>query len=115
LPNITDILDQLGNAKYFTTLDLASGYHQISMDERDKNKTASSTSYGHYEFNGMPFGLEYAPATFQRLMNSALTGIQGFRWLVYLDDIVIYGSSLEDHNKRLKEVLQRLRKTNLKL
>jgi len=85
------------------------------MAERDKNKTAFSTPYGHYEFNRMPFDLKNAPATFQRLMNLVLTGIQGFRCLVYFDDIVIYGSSLEDHNKRLKEVLQRLRKTNLKL
>ena len=115
LPNITDILDQLGNAKYFTTLDLASGYHQIPMAERDKDKTAFSTPYGHYEFNRMPFGLKNAPATFQRLMNSVLAGIQGLRCLVYLDDIVIYGSSLEDHNKRLAEVLQRLRKHSLKL
>ncbi|KMQ92551.1 enzymatic polyprotein endonuclease reverse [Lasius niger] len=115
LPNITDIEDQLGNAKYFTTLDLASGYHQIPMAEHDKKKTAFSTPYGHYEFNRMPFGLKNAPATFQRLMNSVLTGIRGLRCLVYLDDIVIYGSSLEDHNKRLMEILRRLRKNNLKL
>ncbi|KAM0724355.1 Retrovirus-related Pol polyprotein from transposon 17.6 [Formica fusca] len=115
LPNITEILDQLGNAKYFTTLDLASGYHQIPMAEQDKQKTAFSTPYGHYEFNRMPFGLKNAPATFQRLMNSILTGMQGLKCLVYLDDIVIYGASLEDHNKRLKEVLQRLRENNLKL
>ncbi|KMQ85817.1 enzymatic polyprotein endonuclease reverse [Lasius niger] len=115
LPNITDILDQLGNAKYFITLDLASGYHQIPMAERDKNKTAFSIPYGHYEFNRMPFGLKNTPATFQRLMNSVLKGIQELRCLVYLDDIVIYGSSLEDHNKRLAEVLRRLRENNLKL
>jgi len=115
LPNITEILDQLGNAKYFTTLDLASGYHQIPMAERDKQKTAFSTPYGHYEFNRMPFGLKNAPATFQRLMNSVLTGMQGLKCLVYLDDIVIYGASLEEHNKRLEEVLQRLRENNLKL
>jgi len=94
LPNITDTLDQLGNAKYFTTLDLASGYHQILVSERDRHKTAFSTPYGHYEFNRMLFGLKNAPATFQRLMNSILNGIQGFKCLVYLDDIVIYGPSL---------------------
>jgi len=74
-PNITDILDQLGNAKYFSTLDLASGYHQIPMHEEKKKKTAFSISYGHFEFNRMPFKLKNAPATFQRLMNSVLTKI----------------------------------------
>jgi len=115
LPNITDILDQLGNAKYFSTLDLASGYHQIPMHEEHKNKTAFSTPYGHFEFNRMPFGLKNAPATFQRLMNSVLTGIQGLKCLVYLDDIVIYGPNLKEHNKRLIQVMDRLRKHNLKL
>ncbi|XP_036149094.1 uncharacterized protein LOC118647760 [Monomorium pharaonis] len=117
LPNIEEILDQLGNAKYFSTLDLALGYHQIPMAEHDKPKTAFSTPYGHYEYNRMPFGLKNAPATFQRLMNSVLIGIQRFKCLVYLDDIVIYGSSLEEHtvNKRLTEVLQCLQEANLKL
>ncbi|XP_011689307.1 PREDICTED: uncharacterized protein LOC105450900 [Wasmannia auropunctata] len=115
LPNITDILDQLGNAKYFSTLDLASGYHQIPMAEKDKNKTAFSTPYGHYEYNRMPFGLKNAPATFQRLMNSVLTGLQGLKCLVYLDDIVIYGANLKEHNERLVAVLKRLRSSKLKL
>jgi len=111
LPNITDILDQLGNAKYFSTLDLASGYHQIPMHREHRNKTAFSIPYGHFEFNRMPFGLKNAPATFQRLMNS----VQGLKCLVYLDDIVIYGPNLKEHNKRLIQVLDRLREHNLKL
>jgi len=85
------------------------------MAKQDKQKTAFSTPYGHYEFNRMPFGLKNVPATFQRLMNSVLTGLQGLKCLVYLDDMVIYRASLEDHNKRLKEVLQRLRRYNLRL
>ncbi|XP_011699787.1 PREDICTED: uncharacterized protein LOC105457055 [Wasmannia auropunctata] len=85
------------------------------MSDRDKCKTAFSTPYGHYEFNRMPFGLKNAPATFQRAMNSILAGIQGIRCLVYLDDIVIYGPSLQEHNRRLIEVLNRLREHNLKL
>jgi len=85
------------------------------MAEQDKGKISFSTPYGHYEFNRMPFGLKNAPATFQRLMNSVLTGMQGLKCLIYLDDIVIYGASLEDHNKRLEEVLQRLRENKLKL
>jgi len=85
------------------------------MHEEHRNKTAFSTPYGHFEFNRMPFGLKNAPATFQRLMNSVLTGIQGLKCLVYLDDIVIYGPNLKEHNKRLIQVLDRLRKHNLNL
>jgi len=85
------------------------------MHEEHRNKTAFSTSYGHFEFNRMPFGLKNEPATFQRLMNSVLTGIQRLRCFVYLDDIVIYGPNLKEHNKKLIQVLDRLRGHNLKL
>jgi len=77
LPNITDILDQLGSAKYFSVLDLASGFHQIPMASKDAPKTAFSTLYGHYQFKRMPFGLKNALATFQRLMDNVLSGLQG--------------------------------------
>lgn len=115
LPNIEDILGQLGDSKYFSTLDLANGFHQIGVREEDKPKTAFSTPHGHFEFNRMPFGLRNAPPTFQRLMNKVLTGLQGIRCLVYLDDIVIYAKNLSDHQLKLKEVLNSLRKYNLKL
>jgi len=69
LPNITEILDQLRSAKYFSVFDLASGFHQIKMDEAHAHKTAFSTPYGHFEFKRMPFGLKNAPAIFQRLMD----------------------------------------------
>lgn len=115
LPNIEHILDQLGQAKYFSTLDLASGFHQISMSTKDKNKTSFSTPQGHYEFNRMPFGLKNAPATFQRLMNLVLSGLTGIKSFVYLDDIVVYGNSLQNHNDNLKDIFNKLREHNLKL
>ena len=92
LPNICDILDQLGGANYFLTLDLASGFHQIPMDIDSQQKRAFSSAYGHYEYKRMPFGLENAPSTFQRLMDQVLSGLQGLELFVYMDDIVIYAS-----------------------
>ena len=89
LPNITEILDQLGSAKYFSTFDLASGFHQIRVAQENAHKTAFSTPYGHFQFKQMPFGLKNVPATFQSLMNSVLSGLQGVELFVYLDDIVI--------------------------
>lgn len=115
LPRIEEILDQLGHSRYFTTLDLASGYHQVLVNEEDRLKTAFSTNLGHYQFKRMPFGLSGAPATFQRLMNHILAGLQGFKCFVYLDDIVIYGRNLIDHNQKLKAIFDRLRESNLKL
>jgi len=115
LPNITDILDQLGNAKYFSVLDLASGFHQIPMDPKDAPKTAFSTPYGHYQFKRMPFGLKNAPATFQRLMDNVLMGLQGNELFVYMDDIVIYARSLQEHAIKFERLMQRLRNANLKL
>lgn len=115
IPRIDEILDQLGKSQYFSTLDLASGYHQVLMDEKDRGKTAFSTGMGHFEFKRMPFGLTGSPATFQRIMNSILTGLQGLDCFVYLDDIVVYGKDLEQHERRLRKVLQALRRSNLKL
>lgn len=115
LPNITDLLDKLGRCQYFTTLDLASGFHQIEMDEKDTEKTAFTTENGHWEFLRMPFGLKGAPATFQRVMDNILRGIQNEQCLVYLDDIIVFSTSLQEHIERLKNVFQRLRESNFKI
>ena len=115
LPRIDETLDSLSGATYFSTLDLASGYWQVEMAERDKEKTAFSTPYGHYEFNVMPFGLTNAPATFQRLMECVLSGLTLSECLIYLDDIIIFSATFSEHVARLRNVLQRLRNANLKL
>lgn len=115
LPDIDDILSQLGNAKFFSALDLSSGFHQIPMDIDSKKYTAFSTPQGHYHYNRMPFGLKNAPATFQRMMDTALRGLINKHCFVYLDDIIIFGQSIEEHNSNLAIVLQRLRELGLKI
>jgi hypothetical protein len=115
LPLISDILGALGKARYYTTLDLASGYHQVPLREEDRHKTAFSTLEGHFEFCATPMGICSAPATFQRLMNSVVSGLVGYKWLIYLDDIVVWGTTLEEHNQKLAEVFDRLRVHSLKL
>lgn len=115
LPNITDILDQLGGMQYFSTLDLSSGFHQIEIKEEDKEKTAFSTPEGHFEYVRMPFGLKGAPATFQRLMNEVLRGLIGSICFVYIDDIVCYGKTLKESIENLESVFKRLRDHKLLL
>jgi len=114
LPSITDILDELENAKYFSILELASGYHQIPMQEEHKKKTVFSTPYDHFECNRMPFGLKNALAAFQRLMNFVLTGIQSFRY-IFRRRHLWTKLTIKEYNKRLIEVFSRLREHNLKL
>jgi hypothetical protein len=104
----------VGSAKYFSTFDLASGFHQIRMASKDAHKTAFSTPFGHFQFKRMPFGLKNAPATFQRLMNSILSGLQGIELFVYLDNIIIYSTSLE-HEIKFNQLMDRLRKAKLQL
>ena len=115
LPRIDDCLNALGGNKYFTLLDLASGYWQIPLAEAAKSKTAFITNSGLYEFNVLPFGLTNAPATFQRYMDLVLAGLKWTCLLVYLDDICIFSSSFEKHIEALRFTFSRLSKFNLKL
>ena len=115
IPVISEILDALRKSKYFSTIDCASGFLQVPVKFEDQAKTAFSTREGHFQYTRMPFGLKGAPATFQRLMTTILSGIQGIKCLVYLDDVVVFGENLEVHNERLREVFGRMRRYNMKL
>ena len=114
LPVIDDILALLGKAKYFTSLDLKSGYWQVLMNESDKEKTAFACHRGLFEFNVMPFGLSNAPAVFQELMSVVLQGLGDFA-IAYLDDILVFSPTLEDHLQHLDTIFDRLWKHDLKL
>lgn len=113
LPNIEELLDKLTGAKVFSSLDLKSGYHQIGIDLEDRSKTAFRTPFGHFEWNVMPFGLTNAPAIFQRAMDSILGDFVGDFCLVYLDDVLIYSSSPEEHARHLDLILTKLQDHNL--
>ena len=113
LPRIDDLLDRLGKARHFTTLDLASGYHQIAVKEADIPKTAFRTQRGQYEFVVMPFGVTNAPSTFQRMMNSLFKEDLDQFVLVYLDDILVFSTTLEDHIGHIRKTLDRLRQAKL--
>ena len=115
LPKIQDCLDALGNARIFSAVDLRSGYHQVELDESAKDKTSFITRRGTFRFTTMPFGLANAPATFQRLMDMVLSGLNFMMCLVYLDDIVIFSRTVEEHLERLELLFERLRGANLKL
>ena len=95
-----EMLDQIGNAKYITTLDLAKGYWQVPMADEDREKTAFSSPMGLYQFTVMPFGLSGAPETFQRMIDQNLRGLSEFVE-VYLDDVVIYSSNWMEHLQHL--------------
>lgn len=115
LPLIDDLLSRLGKAKYFSSLDLKSGYWQVLMDDKDKEKTAFVTSHkGLFQFNVMPFGLSNAPAVFQELMSIVLEGLSDFA-LAYLDDILIFSRTIEDHLRQINVIFDRLRTHGLKL
>ena len=115
LPRIDEIFDSLHGAKYFSTLDMKSGYHQVEVEESHKERTAFTVgTLGFYEYNRMPFGLTNAPATYQRLSQQCLGDLNMRICLVYLDDIIIFSNTFEEHLERIDIVFQKLKDCNLK-
>ena len=115
LRRIDTTLDTLAGSKWLSTLDLLSGYWQVELEERARQKTAFCTTEGLFQFRVMPFGLCNAPATFQRLMYLVLAGLQWSHCLVYLDDVVVLGRSFDEHVRNLELVFRRLREAGLRL
>jgi hypothetical protein len=113
LPLIQSLVEKLRGAKYFTALDLKSGYNLVQIKEGDEWKTAFKTKYGLFEYLVMPFGLCNAPAAFQHFMNDIFRDILDIYVVIYLDDILIFSETRELHLEHLKEVLQRLKNNNL--
>jgi len=113
LPWINDLFDRLSGAKVISRIDLRSGYYQIQIAKGDKEKTACHTRYGSYEFLVMPFRLTNAPATFCTLMNNIFREWFDDFVVIYIDDILIYSGSLEEHAEHLRKVFQRLRENKL--
>ncbi|GBG69036.1 hypothetical protein CBR_g3734 [Chara braunii] len=110
MPRADELFDCLAGNRFFTKISLRSGYHQIRVATEDQPKTAFRSRFGHYEFTVMPFGLTNAPATFQTVMNDIFRDILEEYVLVYLNDILVYSRTLEDHLRHLRDVLQRLHK-----
>lgn len=113
LPHMDDLFDRLAGAQYFSKIDLRTGFYQIPLPEEDRAKTAFRTRYGHFEWTVLPMGLTNAPATFQHLMNHTFREFLDRCVLVFLDDIVVYSRTLNDHVRDVRAALQRLKDTGL--
>ena len=115
IPRIEEILDNLGKSSYFTTLDLAQGFHQIELHPNSIEKTGFSVNNGHYEYVRMPFGLKNAPSTFQRVMDNIFREFINKFVFIYMDDLIIFSKSLNEHIQHLTLIFKKLREFNLKI
>ena len=115
LPRIEECMDALGGSKYFSTLDLASGYHQMMMHPEDEEKTAFTTPFGLYHWKRLPFGLCNAPAQFSRLMQRVMNDHLFKIMVLYLDDLLVFSPDFNSHLQRLQAIFNRLREVGIKL
>ena len=115
LPNITETLDRLADAKFFTTIDMVSGYHQIEVAPEDRYKTAFISPFGLFQYCRLPFGLAGAPGTFQAVIEDMLQVLDAEDVMAYLDDVICFHSSFEEHLKGVERLLQTIRKSGFKL
>ncbi|KAL7868508.1 hypothetical protein SRHO_G00098920 [Serrasalmus rhombeus] len=115
LPNLEETFSVLTGSQWFSVLDLKSGYYQIELNEADKHKTAFVCPLGFWEFNRLPQGITNAPSTFQRLMEKCMSDLNLKEVIVFLDDLIVFSATLEEHEHRLLRVLQRLKEYGLKL
>jgi transposase InsO family protein len=114
IPKIDSCLDTLAGARFFSTLDLRSGYWQVEIEKSDRDKTAFVTRMGQFRFKVLSFGLTNAVSVFQRLMDKVLSGLNWFICLCYLDDVCVFSNSFEEHLKRLSQVIERIEAAGLK-
>ena len=115
LPSIEELLIKVRESKFFTTLDLKSGYHQIPIDESSKEKTAFIANDQLFEYNYLPFGVKNAPAHFSRVMMSVLASLLGHSVFIYLDDIIIVGATVMEHRNNIIKVLEALKRRGMKI
>ena len=115
LPVFHETISTLNGSKYFTILDCYSGFWQVSIKEEHRERTGFTVPSGHYEFTRLPFGLSNSPANFQRQMDTVLKDLIGVELWVYIDDVILFSDTAEEHARRLENVLQRFQQANLQL
>ena len=115
LPVFEDTMSTLFGSRYFSVLDCYSGFWQVPIEEEHKERTGFTVPQGHYEFNRLPFGLSNSPSKFQRPMDIVLKSLVGTECWVYIDDVIVFSKSAEEHVLRLENVLRRFDEANLKL
>ena len=115
IPDIKSNLSLMAGSRYFTLLDIENAYWNIPIREEDKDKTGFVTPFGSFRYEKMAFGLSGAPSTFQRVMDAMLVGLRDVEVLVYLDDLLLFSETIEDHMRRMKLVFERVREANFKL